>query len=71
MDQIVKLIDADKIGGWVRAGVAAVMGAGATSIGGWFVATPEWKTALGVVVSGIVVGAWSHLAKKYAAPAAA
>lgn len=70
MDQIVKLIDADKMGGWVRAGLATILGAGATSIGGWFVATPEWKTAVGVIVSGIAVGAWSHIAKNWAAPAA-
>jgi hypothetical protein len=59
-----KFIDADKLGGWVRAGVAALLG---LVISKWSVLgsvlTPDLQNALGVLVAGIVVGIWSTLVK--------
>lgn len=62
-----KLINADKLGGWVRAGVASLL---AIVIAKWpglgsFI-SPELQTALGVLASGIVVGVWSQLTKSEA-----
>lgn len=65
MDFITKLIDANTIGGWVRAGVAA--GLGVLIAKSPFVAsivTPELQDAIAVAVVGIVVGVWSQIAKK-------
>jgi hypothetical protein len=68
---LAKLIDADKLGGWVRAGVAALL---AIIIGRWPVVGSlvgsELQTAVGVLASGIVVGIWSQLTKSDAAKVA-
>lgn len=65
-----QFIDAGKLGGWVRAGVASVL---AVAIGKWpllsAVLDPTTQQAVGVVAAGIVVGIWSHLTK--AAPVSA
>jgi len=62
------LIGADKVGGWVRAGVGALI---AAAIAKWpglgSILDPGTQTAIGVAVSGVVVGAWSHYAKTMAA----
>jgi hypothetical protein len=68
MNFLVKLVDADKLGGWVRAGVAAVI---AVAIGKWpalsTILSPDMQTAAGVLAAGIVVGIWSQIAKKLSA----
>lgn len=65
---LAKFIDADKLGGWVRAGVASLL---TIAIAHWAplgsILTPETQTSLGVVVAGIVVGIWSQLTKSDAA----
>lgn len=62
---LTKLIDSSVLGGWVRAGVASALGA---AIAKWpalsTILDPATQTALGVAVSGVVVGVWSHVAKK-------
>jgi hypothetical protein len=61
---LAKLIDADKLGGWVRAGVAALLG---LLIAKWPVignlVGPELQEAAGVLVAGLVVGLWSQITK--------
>lgn len=70
MGWITSLIDAGQLGGWVRAGVASLFGA----ISGVLVGPlagfqdPSVQTAVGVVVSTIIVGVWSSLAKKNTTP---
>lgn len=68
MDIIFSMLSADKLGGYVRAGVAALLGIVAAK-SAWLAPflTPEIQTAVGVAVSGAVVGAWSHFAKSVAA----
>lgn len=65
------VVDADKLGGWTRAGVAAGLGwaAGHFSgdIGAMF-ADPQFTSALGVVLSTVVVAVWSQVVKNKAAP---
>lgn len=58
------LINADKLGGWVRAGVGAALVA-LVAKAPWLkdYLDPSTQTAFGVFVSGLVVGAWSHFAK--------
>lgn len=64
MDFLTSLVDTSKLGGWVRAGVAAGIGA---LIAKWpwlaTVVDPSTQTALGTAAAGLVVGAWSHVAK--------
>lgn len=68
MNWLVTLVDANQIGGWVRAGVASLFGA----VGGYLVGPlagfqdPNAQAAVGVIVSTLVVGIWSSLAKKTA-----
>lgn len=62
-----RLVDADKLGGWVRAIVASLI---ALAIGKWpwlssFV-TPDIQAAIAVAVSGFVVGLWQAIAKSMA-----
>lgn len=61
---LVSLVDTGKLAGWVRAIVAALLGA---AIAKWPALSsyldPTAQAALGVVVSAIIVGAWSHVAK--------
>ena len=69
IDIFVKLINADQVGGWVRAAVAAFFGANAGLMVGPLVgfADPTAQTAVGLVVSTIAVGLWSTVAKKFSA----
>lgn len=64
MDFLTSLVDADKLGGWVRASVGALLAAGVAK---WPALhdymTPDVQAALGVVLSGLAVGVWSHVAK--------
>ncbi len=72
MDNLVsvltQLISADKVGGWTRAGVTSVI---VTAIDKWpglsNYLDPTAQAALAVVVSTVVVGFWSQLAKSDAA----
>lgn len=61
---LASLVDENKLGGWVRAGVASGL---SILIAKWqplgSILDPATQTALGVVVSGIVVGVWSHYVK--------
>jgi uncharacterized membrane protein (DUF106 family) len=70
MTLLAKSVSADMLGGWVRAGVAAVLGLAAGWFGGVLAPflTPDFQAALGLVVATIVVGVWSSMAKKYAGP---
>ena len=66
-DFVKTLIDADKLGGWVRAGVAALLAlivAKNASLGAIF--SPEVQTAIGGAVALVVVGIWSQIAKNLA-----
>lgn len=64
MDFLSQFIDANKLGGWVRAGVASGL---AVLIGKFpglsSYLDPGTQAAIGVAVAGIVVGAWSQLTK--------
>jgi len=62
------LIDSDHIGGWTRSIVAAAGGAAAVYFGMQYWNSPEIIGAIGTVVSAIVVGLWSSLAKTVAKP---
>ena len=63
-----KFVDANKIGGWVRAGVASIL-AGLIAhyavkypiISGFL--SPEVQASIGVVASGFAVAVWSQLTK--------
>lgn len=61
---VTQFIDATKVGGWVRAGVAAGLG---VAIGKWpglsGVLDPATQQAIGVAVAAVVVGVWSQLTK--------
>jgi hypothetical protein len=73
MNDLVKLLvnslNGTKVGGWVRASVAAGLGAVAVAFGGeigeWVKAalTPEVITGIAVAVSAAVVGIWSQVTK--------
>jgi hypothetical protein len=69
---LTQFIDASKVGGWARAGVAALIGIG---IAKWpvlgTVLDPATQAALALAVSGAVVGVWSQLTKTPAAKVAA
>lgn len=64
----IALVDANQVGGWVRALVASSFGAG----GGFLVGPlagftdPTAQIAVGVVASTLAVGTWSWAAKKIA-----
>jgi hypothetical protein len=61
---LANLIGPDKLGGWVRSGVASLL---AIVIAKWpglsAVIDPSTQAAIGVVAAGIVVGAWQQLSK--------
>lgn len=64
MQVISALVDAGKLGGWVRAAVAAGLTAAIAKFPGLSAfLDPATQTALGVFVSGVVVGIWSHYVK--------
>lgn len=69
---LTQFVDASKVGGWARAGVAALLG---IAISKWpalsTVLDPTTQAALGLAVSGAVVGLWSQLTKTDAAKVAA
>lgn len=67
-----QFVDANKIGGWVRAAVAAGLGMlVARNLTLASILDPNTQQAIGVAVSGIVVGVWSQLTKTDAAKIAA
>jgi hypothetical protein len=68
---LVKMVNADVLGGWVRAAVAAILGAASGWFGGALLPflTPEFQAAVGLVVATVAVGIWSWIAKKYTPPA--
>jgi hypothetical protein len=68
MKLLVSLINADKVGGWVRAGVAS----------GFVAADAKWpvlgsfidqatEVQLAAALAAVAVGLWSHVAKNLAA----
>jgi len=57
------LIGPTQLGGWVRAGVAALGGYLAVKYGMQYWNDPEVIGALGTAASAIVVGLWSSLSK--------
>lgn len=60
---VVSLVDTSKLSGWVRAGVAGLIGiVSAKYFGGKL--SPDLANAIGVAVAGVVVGLWSQIAKK-------
>lgn len=72
MDFLKQFIDANKLGGWMRAGVASLLG---LLIAKWPLLSsfldPTTQSAIGVAISGIVVGIWSQLTKTDSAKIAA
>jgi len=71
MDILASIINADKLGGWVRAAVASLLG---VFIAKWpllgTILDPATQAALGTVAAAIVVGIWSQLTKSPAAKVA-
>ncbi len=65
LKMLIGLVSADQVGGWARALVAVLLGGAATWFGGALVPflTPEFQMAVGVVISTILVGSWSTIAK--------
>jgi hypothetical protein len=65
---LARFIDADKLGGWVRALVAVVLGQAASWFGGVLAPflTPELKLAIGSAIATLIVGLWSQIAKSVA-----
>ena len=67
-----QFINADKIGGWVRAGVASLFGFLIAHYAAKYplltdILSPEVQASIGVAASAIVVGLWSQLTKTDAA----
>lgn len=65
------LIDADKLGGWTRAGVAVAAGWAAAHFHGDLAAMfqdTQFTEALSVVLGTVVVAVWSQVAKNKATP---
>jgi hypothetical protein len=72
MSIIKSLVDASKLGGWIRAGVAAGAGYAAAKMSGDFAtlfSNPEFVGGLSVVLSGIAVAVWSQIVKDKTPPA--
>lgn len=66
MEILVKLIDANKIGGWVRAGVAAgfvYLAHRYTPLAAYL--TPANEAAVDTLAVTVAVGVWSQIAKKW------
>lgn len=61
---LTKLVSAGIVGGWVRAGVGALLTVIVAHIP-WLsdILTSETRNTIAVVVSTIVVGVWSHYVK--------
>ena len=67
-----QFVSSDKIGGWVRAGVAAAFVAAVAKwpvLGAWV--DPAVETQIAAAIAAVAVGAWSHLTKTDAAKIAA
>jgi hypothetical protein len=65
---LASLIGPDKIGGWVRSGVAALLAMVIAKFPGLAdVLDPATQAAIGVAVAALVVGIWQHLTKTDAA----
>lgn len=65
---LTKLVNAGVLGGWVRAGVAALLVAVIHKFPGLSdVLSPDTRLSIAVAISAIVVGIWSHVAKNEAA----
>lgn len=64
LDFLKLFVSKDKLGGWVRAGVASGLATFLTAYpwAGQYL-TQQAQTAIGVVAASIVVGAWSHYVK--------
>lgn len=63
-----QFIDANKLGGWVRAGTASILAGLIAHYAAKYpllsgVLSPEVQESIGVVASGVVVGVWSQLTK--------
>lgn len=56
-------VDKDKVGGWVRGFVAAGLPSLVASYGLSWLFSPTVCTAIGIALSGMAVGAWSHYVK--------
>ncbi len=68
---LLKLIDADKIGGWVRAGVAAgfvYLAHRYAPLAAYL--TPENEAAVDTIAVTVIVGIWSQIAKNLSASSA-
>src|ERR1700690_3931717 len=65
---LTQFIDANKLGGWVRAGVASALALLLTRYAATFplladILSPQVQLAIGAAVSTAVVGLWSQLTK--------
>lgn len=64
---IVKLVDTNKIGGWTRALVAALL---TMLLAQWpplaAIVTPDLQAAIAIAISSAIVGVWSQIAKSMA-----
>ena len=65
---IVRLVNADKLGGWTRALVAVLLGQATGWFGGVLAPflTPELQQVIAAAVATAVVGFWSDIAKAVA-----
>lgn len=61
---LASLVDSSKLAGYVRAGVASGLGLLLAHVPGLSeYLSPDTQTALGVFLSGVIVGVWSHYVK--------
>lgn len=61
---LASMVDASKLGGWVRAAVASGLAIAIAHLPVLKdILTPDTQAALGVFVSGVAVGLWSHYVK--------
>ena len=65
---LISMINADRLAGWTRALVAALLGVVASWSGGLLAPflTPEIQVAIGTAIATLVVGLWSQIAKTMA-----
>lgn len=69
---VAKFINADTIGGYVRAAVAAGFSALLAWKGGWLMPflTPEMQTGVTAAITALAVGFWGQIAKQTTSPTA-
>jgi hypothetical protein len=62
---LVALVDSGQLAGWVRALIASLFGLAAPYLVGWLAgfSDPNVQGAVGIVLSTLIVGAWSSIAK--------